>query len=103
MRVEEFLRTQTRVYPLEGGLLGLVLNPVLVGSVRCFTDWAGGGWALLEEVFQSSNFVEFFVLHVPEWTDGLFAVHRAFRADPNVSVAQLFSTVSHAMPTFSQR
>jgi len=103
MRVGDFLRTHSRAYQLEGGLLGLVINPVLIGSARGFTDWAAGGWAVLEEVFPSRNFVEFSVLHDPEWNDGLFAAHRAVRANPSLSIVELFALTSRAMPAFSQR
>jgi hypothetical protein len=43
MRIDDFLRTHSRGHQLEGGLLGLVINPVLIGFSRGFTDWAGGG------------------------------------------------------------
>jgi hypothetical protein len=103
LRVEDLLRTHSRAHQFEGGLLGLVLNPVLIGSVRGFTDWAAGGWALLEEVFPSRSFVEFSVLHDAEWTDGLFAAHRALRASPGLTGPELFARISEAMPAFARR
>jgi hypothetical protein len=103
MRVHDLLRTHSRGSQLEGGLLGLVLNPVAIGAARGFTDWAGGGWAVFEEIFPSTNLVEFSVLHDPEWIDGLYAVHRAVRVNPSPSVPELFALMLQAMPAFPGR
>lgn len=83
MRLDELMDTHAREYQFEGSLLNYVINPVTIGDVRGFTDWAGGGYAVLEEAFPSRNYVEFCLLHVPAFVDGLFAIHRAQRKDPS--------------------
>jgi hypothetical protein len=104
MQLDDFLDTHTRGYPLEGGLLSYVINPVIIRNVRGFTDWAGGGHAVLEEVFQSRNHVEFSLLHVVQWVDGLFAVHCALRKAPNLSsLSQLIGATGSRVADFWAR
>jgi hypothetical protein len=77
MLVEDFIATHTGSHQFEGSGLGYLLNPVEIGGARGFTDWAGGGWAVIEEVYPSANFFEFGCLHARSGVEVLFALFQA--------------------------
>jgi hypothetical protein len=70
-----FLSRHAGEYPLEGSGLGWLLNPVSVAGKRAWADFAGGGWAVLEEVFTSDSQFDFWAQHRPDCVDALYWMH----------------------------
>jgi hypothetical protein len=103
MRLDDLCDTYTGAGPFEGSGLNYVINPVTIGNVRGFTDWLAGGCAVLEEVFPSRNYVEFCLLHIGRFVDGLFAIHCALGKSPNLSIAELICATHARVPDFWER
>jgi hypothetical protein len=63
-------------FPLEGGGLNYCLNPVFIDGIKGWTDFAAGGWAVIEEIFPSHNYFEFVVQHSSEKLDFLYNLYK---------------------------
>ena len=83
-----FLALHTGDHQLEGSGLGWLLNPVSIAGTRAWADFAGGGWAVLEEVFASDSQFDFWAQHRPDCVDTLYQLYppvgaRAGRSAPD--------------------
>jgi hypothetical protein len=70
-----FLARHTGDSPLEGSGLGWLLNPVFIAGTRAWADFAGGGWAVLEEVFTSDSQFAFWAQHRPDCVEALYQMY----------------------------
>ena len=74
--VSDFLqRRKTDDYPLEGSGLNYMINPVRIEGVRGWIDFGGGGCAVIEEVFPSRDYFEFYAQHSLKALDGFYALY----------------------------
>jgi len=75
--VEAFLaRGKSKEYPLEGSGLNCLINPVSINGIKAWNDFVGGGRAVLEEVFPSHNYFEYFVQHMREPLNVFYALYK---------------------------
>jgi hypothetical protein len=68
-------------FPLEGGALAKIYNPVFVeGNHGCrlkgWTDFAGGGMAVFEDRYSAKNYFEFWVLERNDAVELLHSIRR---------------------------
>lgn len=70
-----FLRRHSGAHQLEGSGLGWLLNPVHIAGRRVWADFAGGGWAVFEEVFASESQFEFWAQHRSDCVDALYQMY----------------------------
>jgi hypothetical protein len=74
--VEEFLgRHNSNDFPLEGSGLNYFINPVTINGIRGWNDFVAGGRGVIEEVFPSLNYFEFFAQHSLNALDGFYALY----------------------------
>jgi len=69
---------------LEGSGLNAVLNPVIVDGRRAWADFAGGGYALFEEIHPSRDHFDFVVQHIEPWRRVLVTWPGWDRLDPEI-------------------
>ena len=88
--------------PLEGGLLGWIFNPVYVRGnanheTRCWTDFAAGGMAALEDRFSANTYYEFRAFEDHGAVDLLYALRLAGELGPQaVTMGELIEVVASA-------
>jgi len=93
----ETVLESSRPHPLEGSGLNTILNPVEIDGRRGWADFAGGGYAVFEEVLPSADWFDFAVQHSELWHDVLRHLSSSPRSAPS-RVAEIAGLVASAAP-----
>ena len=70
-----FLARRQRGQQLDGSGLNLLFNPITCGGNRAWVDFGFGGWAVMEEVFTSASYFDYWVQHRSECVSALYVMH----------------------------
>jgi hypothetical protein len=97
-------RVEPPDHQLDGGVLGWIFNPVFVNGgpdqkTKAWTDFAGGGMAVLEDRFSAKSYFEFRALEVARAVDLLYSLRLAVAAESSMLTFEALMAVIDAAET----